>query len=591
MNTTHNNQCSRMRSAWHMAGFALLMLLPAALNAQFGGRGEQPSSSDRPSQLKSGLQDLQQFKKDAESKLALLPMDGPVNPEYYVVGPNDLFTVGVWGPVMFQLAIPVSPEGSLIVPTVGEVPVAGKTLAAAKREVADRIRSRYTMGDISVTLTTPRSFTVSLRGSVLVPGTYTASAVDRVDKILRLGAAVITPTPTLSVLAVPLREHRMDDLGIPSIEQRAALYDKASTRNILLARRSRDTLRVDLGKYEATGDDRYNPYLRDGDAIIVPRRDMERNFISIQGAVNMPGNYEYVAGDRLSDLVAIAHGMTSDASGSAVVSRFSSDGASSREIRVPLSILRSGGADEQLLRGDRIIVERAADARGNFSVSVRGEVASPGVYPISGGGTRLTAVLKAAGGLTTGALPRASVILRRIDQLSSDVTLRYDIARNWRTAEFTIADSLYYLQVLREGLAPVKVDMAALMNGDSSQDVVLEDGDIIFIARDLRTVYVDGQVAHPGFQPWKPDADLDWYLDAAGGTTDMAETGDIRVIKSGSLEWVDPDETEIQSGDKIWVPKHVPLDLATLLSMFRAVATFLTAFATVGILIYQVTKD
>lgn len=587
----HTSGCWWMNSRRGLAhALVLVLFIPAVLSAQFGDRSSSSSSSgDRPSSRPT-LPDVMQLKKDAETRIAAPPMDGPVDPTQYVVGPGDIFTVGVWGPVMFQLPLAVSPEGSLIIPSVGEIPVAGKTLASVKADVVKRVRARYTMGDITATLTAPRSFIVSLRGSVLAPGTYTATAVDRVEKVVRTGSTVATPTPTVSLIGQSMLDrHPDDEIAIPKVEQTITLYEKASTRNILLVRRTKDTVRVDLAKYEVTGDDRYNPYLRDGDMVVVPQRNIEHNFVSVQGAINSPGRYEFVEGDRLSDIIAIAHGTQPDATGFATISRLSEDGIVRGEQRVDITAIRAGStADVLLERGDRIVIERAVDQRGDYAVTIRGEVAVPGIYPISRTGTTLQSALQSAGGLTEHALPAGSIVLRKFDRLGRDVTARYEMVRNWRTAQFSLVDSMYYLQVLREGRVPVQVNMARMIAGDASQNIQLEDGDIIFIARNRNTVLVDGQVAYPGYQPWQPGADLEHYLNAAGGPTEWAIEGDIRIIKSGSLAWMEPDETTIESGDQIWIPKKTPKDLLYVLTIFRDVATFLTALATVGILIYQI---
>lgn len=570
-----------------------VLLLPAPLLAQFGDRSTQTQGQGTKSPMQTGLQDAGSLKKDGLSAVPVAPMDGPIDPKTYVVGPNDIFTVGIWGALMLQLQLVVSPEGSLIIPSVGEVPVAGKPLTEVKNEVQRRVRSRYTMGEITVTLTAPRTFIVSLRGSVIAPGTYTATAVDRVERVFRLGALLTIPTATMSLPAQTLLDPQPgDEVKTPKLEQRLQLYDKASTRNILLLRRTRDTVRVDLAMYEATNDDSYNPPLRDGDVIFVPALDIERDYLSIQGAVNAPGKYEFSSGDKLSSLIRIARGVTPSASGYVSVSRLADDGRVSSEGRYELAAVLNGGADDRVLeRGDRVLVERRSDLRRDYSASIQGAVQFPGTYPISARNTTLSELLRSAGGLTADALPQGAIVLRKVQRLGNGISSRYEVARSWRAAQFNMVDSAYYVQLLREGRVPVRADVAQIAAGEKASDIILEDGDLISVPTDRRSVLVDGQVARPGYQPWVPGAKLEHYIEAAGGMTEMAEDSDTRVIKRGTLAWVESDETEIESGDQIWVPKNIPYDVSYYFGLVRDISTFLTAAATVGILVFQVTNN
>jgi len=70
-----------------------------------------------------------------------VPMESTIDPEQYVVGPSDVINIGIWGPMSASLpssSVPlvVTPEGTLIVPTVGEIRVAGLSLADVKAKVS-----------------------------------------------------------------------------------------------------------------------------------------------------------------------------------------------------------------------------------------------------------------------------------------------------------------------------------------------------------------------------------------------------------------------------------------------------------------------
>jgi hypothetical protein len=98
-------------------------------------------------------------------------LEGPINPAEYIIGPFDVLDVNVWGMAPIRFLIPVTPEGTLIIPTVGEIAVAGDTLVAVKKKIQQAMRKKYTVGDIGVTLSSMRTFKVT------VPGRYPRRAL------------------------------------------------------------------------------------------------------------------------------------------------------------------------------------------------------------------------------------------------------------------------------------------------------------------------------------------------------------------------------------------------------------------------------
>jgi len=85
-------------------------------------------------------------------KTKSVPIEGAIDPNKYIVGPNDLFTLGLYGYINQQVPVVVSPEGSIIIPTVGEVKVSGVTLNEAKDRVVTAVKKRYYSSDVSFTL-------------------------------------------------------------------------------------------------------------------------------------------------------------------------------------------------------------------------------------------------------------------------------------------------------------------------------------------------------------------------------------------------------------------------------------------------------
>lgn len=571
-------------SAWALAAFAQV--------------SDRTSILDRAMDQRA-LQSLMTRETTAD-QVRGFPMEGVIDPHRYTLGPSDLLFVGLWGPITANYTIAVTPEGTLIIPTVGEIKVVDVKLADAKKQVTSLVKRRYPSSDVTVTLLRPRSFIVSLRGSVGKPGQYIATGADRVEKILAEGAEAIYPASTFAIPALKSPDgtpYDIESLQPPMIKRQERFSEETSTRNILLIRKNGDTLRVDLPKFQATGEDRFNPFLLDGDIVHVPNKNRSRNYVTVHGAVNSFGTYEFVEGDRLTDLIGIAGGLLATADpANIVLSRVGSDGRLLSETPLNFSEIRPGRSEDPLLqRGDRIVVKEYPSAHRRYEITVAGEIRLPGVYPISAGETRLSKVLQDAGGLTERALPSGSVILRKDGSIKSDkdgdLSEELELLRSLRTHRLNLVDSTLFILGLRVGRQPVVVDFGKLIvEGDSSQDVILQKDDIIFVASNQHTILVQGQVASAGYVPYVAGADYMHYVRMAGGFSELAEEDEVRVVKKGTMEWIEPGKTTIESGDQIWVPKEYRREFLYYFSIVRDVAATIGAIGTVIILAIQVSK-
>jgi protein involved in polysaccharide export with SLBB domain len=331
-----------------------------------------------------------------------------------------------------------------------------------------------------------------------------------------------------------------------------------STRNVYVKHKDGTYSRVDIDKFLATRDDRWNPFLREGDMVVVPRKQEVKNFVGIYGEVNSPGRFEFVEGDSLKDLLLLGHGFTRLAdTDSADFSRLDSSGRIMERRRVGIDAICGGRATDIALRpGDRLVVKGSSDQRADYRVEVRGEVLSPGFYPITRDRTLLSEIVARAGGFTQFAsLNTAEVTRSSVDPTAIQLE-QLESLRGGAAPE----DSSYYiletnLRIRRE---IVNVDFEKLFLGrDSTQDILLQTDDVIFIPAKNRTIYVFGQVVSPGHVAFQSGAKIDYYIDKAGGFTERARDGDVKIIKARTRQWLSPSETTVQEGDYVWVPKVV----------------------------------
>ncbi len=173
-----------------------------------------------------------------------------------------------------------------------------------------------------------------------------------------------------------------------------------SRRNIEVHRNG-ESIPVDLVKFGSTGEEINNPFLQQGDVVRIP---LKEHLVGIFGGIKIPGNYEFIQSESLSEFVELAGGLRPDADSNKVeITRF----ISSKE---KFSFITSmSQADTIIIASeDHIMVRYDQDYKRQDIVYISGEVNYPGVYAIEPGKTTIGEALQKVGGFTT----RASRIVR-----------------------------------------------------------------------------------------------------------------------------------------------------------------------------------
>ena len=495
-----------------------------------------------------------------QAPLVELALEGPVNPDTYIVGPSDVMSVNMWMATPLNFLLTVTPEGTLIIPTVGEVRIADLALSEAKKKVVAEVKKKYLSADPTMTLVVPRQVSLTVTGEVALPGTYTLFATERVEKALQLA-------------------NRNPERAGPL---------SPSSRNIRVKRRDGSVIRVDLNRFYATKDDRWNPFVREGDQIYVPRTERTKDVIATYGGVNSPGRIEFAEGDRILDAIELAYGFTRRAIVDSVAhTRLDISGREMvRQIVNIKEILDEKGENFLLQPGDRIVVKEQPDFREDYRVRVEGEVLFPGFYPITKDKTKLSEIIQRAGGFTEFAALQAGDVIRRSVQpweidLERIMSLRGTISPEDSASYLTETE----LRLRRE---IVNVDFERVfLQKDPTADVILRNDDVIHIPSLRNTIYVFGQVVSPGNVPYVSGQDAQYYIRKAGGFTDRARTGDVVVIKRATRQWLSLSDTKIEEGDYIWVPMHPYRTFGYYVAIVGQTASIVSVAISVVLLVIQ----
>ncbi|WP_233077986.1 SLBB domain-containing protein [Rheinheimera soli] len=315
--------------------------------------------------------------------------------------------------------------------------------------------------------------------------------------------------------------------------------------------------------------------------------------VRVSGEVKVPGEYPLVEGANLKHLITAASGLTESAYlGRAELTRAEgvnrdSNSIEVKNIAVNLETSFKGNDVFMLQSRDRLSVFPIPDWNIERAIEIRGEVKFPGRYTIQRG-EMLSDVIERAGGLSRSAFMQGVVYTResvkereRLQLKKLTEQLRADIATKSLSEsgiQTSPQDALLMINQL-ERQPPVGrlvLDVPAILAGDVTADIPVEDGDLFYIPRTDYTVSVVGEVQHASSHRFKDNMTLEEYLNLAGGLRKRADEERIYVIKAnGSVVmpsakgWFAVKGSQLEPGDTIIVP--VDTEYKDSLSLWTAV--------------------
>jgi len=515
--------------------------------------------------------------------LVVVPLEKPIDPNEYVVGPGDLLGINIGHEISSMFEVQITPEGKLLIPALNPVDVQGLTLTQAKEKISEAMKAKYLNRDITVSLIRLRRFRVTVSGQVTQPGNVIVTAADRVSDAIRL--------------ANPPEEEKenVTDSQIYSGRTGAVQVEAEklhSKRHIVLTRLNDQKMLVDLLGFEVTGDKRKNPLLREGDVIFAPLLSKNQPMAGVYGAVHNPNIYEFMEGDCVMDLINLAHGFMCNADPSNIeIVRFNPDNKTTYSFKVDLSDAVYGNGDVKnnfpLQIDDRIFVRYHPEYRIRRQIQIKGEIMYPGDYPIELNKTRLSEVIKAAGGFTENASLKEAFVIRRLYEYEVDP--EYERLSQTRIDYMTDLERAYYTQKNRERPGLVAVDFIGLfVHNDTTKDIILQNKDYIEIPPKDEVVNVMGQVVRPGYIAFKKGQSLSYYINKAGGYSTNVQKRKIRIIRAETGVWEKPKRnTIINIGDTIFIPEKPEPDYW---QVFKDVLSATVQIATLVLVIQNASK-
>jgi polysaccharide biosynthesis/export protein len=377
-----------------------------------------------------------------------------VNKADYVLGPGDQLQLNMYGQSdLFTGPSTVLVDGTISLPFIGRVPVAGRTVKEVEISVTNLYKKFFKRPNLTIVLAKPRQLTLAVSGEVAKPGTYPFTGIDQiptVSQLLKLSGGV---TPSADLRNVQIRRSKF---GAPGV------YESIS---------------VNLMKLIQEGDISQDIRMRDGDIVFIPvaakpsladfAAAADSSFaaantdplnIAVIGEVFRPGPYTVQASNSVvgqagtqgtpsgangknlptvSQAVQLAGGIKPEADVRKIQVRRITRTGTEQLLAVDLWKLLVEGdirQDIPLQQGDTVVISKSAIpltaeeqqflsnatlSPATIDVNVVGEVTKPGTVKIKPNTPLNTAVL-AAGGLDN---KRANKKVVRLIRLNPDGTV------------------------------------------------------------------------------------------------------------------------------------------------------------------------
>lgn len=319
----------------------------------------------------------------------------------------------------------------------------------------------------------------------------------------------------------------------------------------------------------------------------------EEETVSIYGEVLNPGTFLYSDKMTIEDLVVQAGGLREAAATTRV--------SVTRRIKNPKSTAYSsklaetfafdikdglviGDADFYLQPFDMVQIRRSPAYKVQRTVSVSGEVLFSGSYALLKKNERLSDLIKRAGGITPDAYIKGGRLIRRMND--EERRRERDALRMARNGEGK--DSISVAKLAITETYTVGIDMEkALANPGSDYDVVLREGDVIYIPEFVNTVKISGSVMYPNTVAWEKGAKLKHYINMAGGYGNMAKKKKAYIIYlNGTVARARRGDSQlIQPGCEIVVPSKAEkqhMKFAEILGISSTTATIAAMVATLA---------
>ena len=500
-------------------------------------------------------------------------------PENYKVGSGDEISISVWGYSEFSETLLVDERGYITPSSYGRIYVKGLTFEKMRSLLKSRFSSFLDMrnSEIDVTLAYSRVITINIVGEVYHPGSYSIPAINTAFNALiaakgpnQLGTVrniyikrdgktvdsldvyqfLFNPSRSQDIymqdgdyLLIPPAKHIIEVNGavnrpytyeaksgesVSEIIKYAGGFATNAFRDIITLKRVEyNSMRVnDVHKDHAN-----SMGVQNGDEIIVNTiSNTLSNVVSVKGSIGVEGDYEFIQGEKLLDLLKRAKCIAEKTFLDKVyVIRLNED-RTKTHITVDLgAIINNEKHEDNILMEEYDIVRALSvdDFNDEFSVSIFGAIRGSGEFEF-GVGMTLQDVILQAGGLTQQAEGSRIEVSRIMD---------YDISSN-------------KLNPSRAVVKNIKIG-EDLMLSSEAQDFMLQPFDQVFVREnpdyeEPANIMLMGEVKYPGtYSLLSKDEKISSVIKRAGGFNSYAYMDGVKMYRKFEVEVINDNQLNI----------------------------------------------
>lgn len=426
---------------------------------------------------------------------SFMPTNEPNLDASYILDFGDVIEIQLVGQKDLIDSYPIKRDGSINIPDIGRVVLAGLPLNDASSLINNKANEAYIGTKAFVSLKNIRDIQVIITGNAYNPGIYTLNGNSNI---------------------------------LHAVTMAGGIDDKGSFRDIKLIRNNQIIETLDLYDLFIYGFSSINKRLRTGDSILIAPR---LNIVNVLSGVNRPKKYEMKEDETYEDLLKFANGVTSTADLDNVkLQRLDKN-----------EVLIFSPSFEELKSLSPVDNDSLSIREYKYgSVDVEGAVKIPGNYKIRNGETLSDLILR-AGGYEEYAYPFGGFLnnLRseEINKISRE-RLYDQFLRNLidnagargNAEDSSIGLILEELRTVKDsGRVIAEFDLDAIQ-ADPKLDTILEDGDDIFIPTITQQVYIYGEVNNQGAIRYTANEDISFYIEGSGGFLSSADRKTIFVV-------------------------------------------------------------
>jgi len=466
----------------------------------------------------------------------------------YQLGYGDTVALTLWGKMEGYYEVNLNRDGEIAVPALGKMQISGLTLNQAREVIRRAIDQKFTNVEFELGIKNVKDIVIKVLGNVVKPGIYPVS-------------------PCSSM--------------VEALSQAGGPNQQGTLTDIRLIRGGEVIQTLDFYDYILKGKVSDRLSIKHDDVIFVPPIE---NIYALRGDVRYPGIYDQPGEPLLSRAIEMAGGMKPTTLKRKIsIIRINPETLQTeviKEIRPAAQDRIAPEEDFRIMNFDTIKIGTDSDFTPYQKellreVAVTGEVQAPGQYQIAQGEklsallkrlqiTERTAFIDGAVFVRPGLKHREKTIADRLIAAQKQLILEEEA----RLAGLLLSDDerkLHHnaLQLRRHALATLAarvpegriiIDLEKILAGEN--DMLLENGDSLFIPSIPDWVLVTGAVYNPQSILFQPEKSLDFYLEQVGGIKETGDAKSVYVIKpDGRAESPKTGFSKITRGDIIVVPQ------------------------------------